>query len=45
MIFETVEERNVKISICSNNDIKGYIPKLIVNRASASGPIDWFKSM
>ncbi|CAK77527.1 unnamed protein product (macronuclear) [Paramecium tetraurelia] len=45
MIFEVHEQNNVKISICSNNDIKGYIPKMIVNRASASGPIDWFKSM
>ncbi|CAD8071372.1 unnamed protein product [Paramecium primaurelia] len=45
MIFEVFEQKNVKISICSNNDIKGYIPKMIVNRASASGPIDWFKSM
>ncbi|CAD8156497.1 unnamed protein product [Paramecium octaurelia] len=45
MIFEDYEQNNVKISICSNNDIKGYIPKMIVNRASASGPIDWFKSL
>ncbi|CAK71920.1 unnamed protein product (macronuclear) [Paramecium tetraurelia] len=45
MIFEAYEQNNVKISICSNNDIKGYIPKMIVNRASASGPIDWFKSL
>ncbi|CAD8073909.1 unnamed protein product [Paramecium sonneborni] len=45
MIFESFEQNNVKISICSNNDIKGYIPKMIVNRASASGPVDWFKSL
>ncbi|CAD8078889.1 unnamed protein product [Paramecium sonneborni] len=45
MIFENFEQKNIKISICSNNDIKGYIPKMIVNRASTSGPIDWFKSL
>jgi hypothetical protein len=45
MIFEKLNDNNVKISICSNNDIRGNIPKMIVNRFSASGPIDWLKSL
>ncbi|CAD8062515.1 unnamed protein product [Paramecium primaurelia] len=45
MIFEVYEQNNVKISICSNIDIKGYIPKMIVNKASTNGPVDWFKSL
>jgi len=44
MVFEEVQN-GIRVAILSNNDIKGYIPKMIVNRASASGPVGWFGSL
>lgn len=31
-----------KISFVSNNDIKGSVPKMLVNHASAKAPFSWF---
>lgn len=43
-IFENTEE-GAKISFISNNDVRGSIPKVLVNHASAKGPFGWFGNL
>lgn len=43
-IFEDIEGGS-KISFISNNDVRGSIPKVLVNHASAKGPFGWFGNL
>ncbi|CAD8114368.1 unnamed protein product [Paramecium primaurelia] len=43
-VFENTSS-GTKITFVSNNDIKGSIPKLLVNHASAKGPFGWFGNL
>ena len=43
-IFENIPE-GTKISFISNNDVKGSIPKILVNHASQKGPFGWFGNL
>jgi hypothetical protein len=37
--------KGCEISFVSNNDIKGRIPKSLVNYASAKAPFEWFENL
>ena len=43
-IFEPVPG-GTKMHFISNNDVKGSIPKALVNFASAKAPFAWFSSL
>lgn len=43
-VFENIST-GTKITFISNNDIRGSIPKMLVNHASAKGPFGWFGNL
>lgn len=44
-IIRPVSENTCKVMIVSQNDIKGLIPKAIVNSVASKAPADWVNSM
>ena len=43
-LFEDVEGGS-QITFIPNNDVKGNVPKLLVNYASAKAPFKWFGNL
>jgi hypothetical protein len=44
-VFRSTGPSSSSLTIISQNDIKGLIPKMIVNRVSSKAPADWVKSL
>lgn len=44
-VFRSTGPNSCTLTIISQNDIKGLIPKMIVNRVSSKAPADWVKSL
>jgi len=44
-IFRSTGPNTTDLTIISQNDIKGLIPKMIVNRVASKAPADWVKSL
>jgi steroidogenic acute regulatory protein len=44
-VFRSSGPNSCSLTIISQNDIKGLIPKMIVNRVASKSPADWVKSL
>lgn len=44
-VFRSTGPQSSTLTIISQNDIKGLIPKMIVNKVSSKAPADWVKSL
>ena len=44
-ILRPVTENSCTVTIISQNDIKGLIPKMLVNKVAAKAPADWVSNM
>jgi hypothetical protein len=44
-VFRSSGPNSCSLTIISQNDVKGLIPKMIVNRVASKAPADWVKSL